>query len=186
MTKSLMNSKLFAFAMAMFLLMPGLISPVFAARADADAGLGGSAEDAAAALAENVPEEMPGPEVERLEGAYLYNFENDQVLFEYDSSEKVYPASTVKIMTAIVAFETFADALDTQITVTSAMLNEVAGNKIGFYEGEIVTVRQMLNCMLVNSANDAAIILAHACAGSTEAFVELMNDMANELGAYDT
>ncbi|MBP3294721.1 MAG: D-alanyl-D-alanine carboxypeptidase [Clostridia bacterium] len=181
-----MNSKLLAFAMAMFLLMPGLISPVFAARADAGAGLGGSAEDAAAALAETIPEEMPGPEVERLEGAYLYNFENDQVLFEYDSSEKVYPASTVKIMTAIVAFETFADALDTQITVTSAMLNEVAGNKIGFYEGEIVTVRQMLNCMLVNSANDAAIILAHACAGSTEAFVELMNDMANELGAYDT
>ena len=186
MTKSSMNSKLLAFAMAMFLLMPGLISPVFAARADAGAGLGGSAEDAAAALVETVPEEMPGPEVERLEGAYLYNFENDQVLFEYDSSEKVYPASTVKIMTAIVAFETFADALDTQITVTSAMLNEVAGNKIGFYEGEIVTVRQMLNCMLVNSANDAAIILAHACAGSTEAFVELMNDMANELGAYDT
>ena len=186
MTKSLMNSKLLAFAMAMFLLIPGLISPVFAARADAGAGLGGSAENATAVLAETVPEEMPGPEVERLEGAYLYNFENDQVLFEYDSSEKVYPASTVKIMTAIVAFETFADALDTQITVTSAMLNEVAGNKIGFYEGEIVTVRQMLNCMLVNSANDAAIILAHACAGSTEAFVELMNDMANELGAYDT
>jgi len=186
MTKSSMNSKLLAFAMAMFLLMPGLISPVFAARADAGAGLGGSAENAEAVLAETVPEEMPGPEVERLEGAYLYNFENDQVLFEYDSSEKVYPASTVKIMTAIVAFETFADALDTQITVTSAMLNEVAGNKIGFYEGEIVTVRQMLNCMLVNSANDAAIILAHACAGSTEAFVELMNDMANELGAYDT
>ncbi len=186
MTKSSMNSKLLAFAMAMFLLFPTLVTPVFAARADAGAGLGGSAEDAAVKAAETVPAEMPGPEVERLEGAYLYNFENDQVLFEYDSSEKVYPASTVKIMTAIVAFETFADALDTDITVTWAMLNEVAGNKIGFFEGEIVTVRQMLNCMLVNSANDAAIILAHACAGSTEAFVELMNDKANELGAYDT
>jgi len=186
MTKSSMNSKLLAFAMALFMLMPVLIVPVSAGRADAGAGLGGSAEDAAVKFAETVPEEMPGPEVERLEGAYLYNFENDQVLFEYDSSEKVYPASTVKIMTAIVAFETFADALDTNITVTSAMLNEVAGNKIGFYEGEIVTVRQMLNCMLVNSANDAAIILAHACAGSTEAFVELMNEKANELKAYDT
>ena len=186
MTESSMNSKLLALVMALLMLVPTLITPVLAARADAGAGLGGSAEDAAAKLAETVPEEIPGPEVERLEGAYLYNFENDQVLFEYDSSEKVYPASTVKIMTAIVAFETFADALDTNITVTSAMLNEVAGNKIGFYEGEIVTVRQMLNCMLVNSANDAAIILAHACAGSTEAFVERMNDMANDLGAYDT
>ncbi len=186
MTKSSMNSKLLAFAMALFLLIPTLITPVLAARADAGVGIGGSAEDAAVKFAETVPEEMPGPEVERLEGAYLYNFENDQVLFEYDSSEKVYPASTVKIMTAIVAFETFADALDTNITVTSAMLDEVAGNKIGFYEGEIVTVRQMLNCMLVNSANDAAIILAHACAGSTEAFVDLMNHKANDLGAYDT
>ncbi len=186
MTKSSMNSKLLAFAMALLMLVPTLITPVFAVRADAGVGIGGSAEDAAVKFAETAPEEMPGPEVERLEGAYLYNFENDQVLFEYDSSEKVYPASTVKIMTAIVAFETFADALDTNITVTSAMLNEVAGNKIGFYEGEIVTVRQMLNCMLVNSANDAAIILAHACAGSTEAFVDLMNDKANDLGAYDT
>lgn len=186
MTESSMNSKLLALVMALLIVVPALITPVLAARADAGAGLGGSAEDAALKFAETVPEDMPGPEVERLEGAYLYNFENDQVLFEYDSSEKVYPASTVKIMTAIVAFETFADALDTNITVTSAMLNEVAGNRIGFYEGEIVTVRQMLNCMLVNSANDAAIILAHACAGSTEAFVDLMNDKANDLGAYDT
>ena len=126
------------------------------------------------------------PEITHARAAYLYNFENDTVLFEYNPNERVYPASTVKIMTAIVAFEVFADNLDRSVTVTQAMLDEVSGNKIGFSAGEVVTVRQMLSCMLINSANDAAIILAHAAAGSTESFVSLMNDKAASLGAYDT
>ena len=166
MTKSLFRRRLFSLALTMFLLLPVLTAlPVSAARTQLGEGVG-VPEFSADSLIGEEPEEMPGPEVERLQGAYLYNFENDQVLFEYDPEERVYPASTVKIMTAIVAFETFAGKLDSQITVTYSMLNEVAGNKIGFYEGEIVTVEQMLNCMLINSANDAAIILAHACAGS--------------------
>lgn len=128
----------------------------------------------------------PVPPIEKCQSAYLYNFENDTTLFEYNGSEIVYPASTVKLMTAIVAFEHFEGALDTQITVTREMLKEVSGNKIGFYEGEIVTVRQMLNCMLVNSANDAAIILAHATAGDTATFVRMMNEKASWIGAYNT
>ncbi|MBE6627045.1 MAG: D-alanyl-D-alanine carboxypeptidase [Ruminococcaceae bacterium] len=128
----------------------------------------------------------PVPQVEKCAAAYLYNIENDRVLFELDSHETVYPASTVKLMTAIVAFDEFEGALDTQITVTRDMLKEVAGNKIGFYEGEIVTVRQMLYCMLVNSANDAAIILAHATAGDTASFVRMMNEKAAWIGAYST
>ena len=126
------------------------------------------------------------PTIERAKAAYLYNFENDTVLFEYRSGEKLYPSSTVKLMTAIVAFEHFSEKLDTPITVTSAMLAEVSGNRIGFSEGEIVTAEEMLYCMLVNSANDAAIILAHAVAGSTSEFVKLMNEKAAWLGAYDT
>ena len=128
----------------------------------------------------------PVPQIEYCKSAYLYNFENDTALFEYNSKEIVYPASTVKLMTAIVAFDHFEGALDTQITVTREMLKEVAGNKIGFYDGEIVTVRQMLNCMLVNSANDAAIILAHATAGDTASFVRMMNEKAAWIGAYNT
>lgn len=126
------------------------------------------------------------PTIEHAQAAFLYNFENDTVLFEYNANETVYPTSTVKIMTAIVAFEHFDGALDTRITVTQEMLDEVAGNNIGFSAGESVTVEQMLNCMLVNSANDAAIILAHAAAGSTSAFVKLMNEKAAWIGAYNT
>ncbi len=126
------------------------------------------------------------PEIQNAQSAYLYNFENDRVLLEYNATDRVYPASTVKIMTAIVAFEHYADNLDETITIKQSMLDEVNGNRIGFQAGENVTARQMLSCMLVNSANDAAIILAHSVAGSTEAFVELMNKKASELGAYDT
>ena len=132
---------------------------------------------------EPIPDE---PSVERCQSAYLFNVENDRVLFKYNPTEQVYPASTVKLMTAIVAFEYFADDLDSKITVTRDMLAEVSGNRIGFYEGEVVSARQMLNCMLVNSANDAAIILAHGVAGSTSAFVRMMNDKAAWIGAYET
>jgi len=98
----------------------------------------------------------------------------------------VYPTSTVKLMTAIVAYEKLSENLDMKITVTKDMLKEVAGNNIGLSEGEIVTAEQMLYVLLVNSANDAAIILAYAAYGSIEAFVAQMNEKASQLGAYDT
>jgi len=126
------------------------------------------------------------PPIQNCRAALLYNFENNRILYEYNASERVFPASTVKIMTAIVAMEAFEGKLDSKITVTQDMLDEVAGNRIGFWLGESVTVEQMLNCMLVNSANDAAIILAHGTAGSTQAFVKLMNEKAAWLGAYNT
>jgi len=139
-----------------------------------------------ASLPISADETAASPTVEHAQAAILYNFENDRVLYEFNASETVYPASTVKIMTAIVAMEYYADALDTKITITQAMLDEVSGNRIGFSLGEVVTVEQMLNCMLVNSANDAAIILAHACAGSTASFVKMMNEKAAWVGAYNT
>ncbi len=131
--------------------------------------------------------EVPDPPaLTHAKAGCLYNFENDVVLYEENVNERVFPAATVKMMTAIVAFETFGDDLDRQITVTRQMLEQVVGNRIGFEEGEIVTARQMLSCMLVNSANDAAIILAYAAAGSIEAFVSMMNDKALEIGTYST
>ncbi len=126
------------------------------------------------------------PEIEYAKSALVYNFENDTYLFEYNAADRVYPTSTVKLMTAIVAYEKLADNLDMQITVTKEMKDQIVGNNIGLLEGEVVTAEQMLSVLLVNSANDAAIILAHAAYGSVEAFVEQMNEKAAWLGAYDT
>jgi len=137
------------------------------------------------------PEEEPvsafrPPEIRQAKSALVYNFENDMVLYEYNASERLYPTSTAKLMTAIVAYEKLGDNPDMPITVTREMLDQVAGNNVGLIEGEVVTVEQMLSVLLVNSANDAAIVLAYAAYGSVEAFVEQMNDKAAWLGAYDT
>ncbi len=154
--------------------------------------LGISADETdTAANAETVEEELPisayrPPEIEQAKSALVYNFENDVMLFEHNITERIYPTSTVKLMTAIVAYEKLCDNLDMPITITKAMKDEIVGNNVGLLEGEVVTAGQMLSVLLVNSANDAAIILAHAASGSVEAFVEEMNEKAAWLGAYDT
>lgn len=126
------------------------------------------------------------PTVDHCTGAYLYNFENDTVLLEKGADERVYPTSTVKIMTGIVAIEALGDDLSKQVVITSEMLNQAAGNNIGLKSGETVTVEQLLYATLVNSANDSAIALAYAAYGSVEAFVAKMNEKATWLGAYNT
>ena len=126
------------------------------------------------------------PVIDHCIGAYLYNFENDEILYSVGADERVYPTSTVKLMTGIVAIEELGDDLSRQVTITGEMLSKVAGNNVGLLAGEVVTVEQLLYAMLVNSANDAAMVLAYAACGSVEAFVERMNEKANTLGAYDT
>ena len=126
------------------------------------------------------------PVIDHCIGAYLYNFENDEVLYSVGADERVYPTSTVKLMTGIVAIEELGDDLSRQVTITAEMLSKVVGNNVGLLAGEVVTVEQLLYAMLVNSANDAAMVLAYAACGSVEAFVERMNEKANTLGAYDT
>ncbi len=125
------------------------------------------------------------PSLEKVGAACLYNVESDTVLFELNPDAEVYPTSTVKIMTGIVALENSPD-LKAQITVTDKMLENVRGNAIGFLAGEVITVEQALYCLLVNNANDAALILAYSVAGSEAAFVEMMNEKARQLGAMKT
>lgn len=126
------------------------------------------------------------PTVDHCAGAYLYNFENDEVLLEKGMDTRIFPTSTVKIMTGIVAIEALGDDLQREVVITKEMLSKVAGNNIGLKEGEVVTVEQLLYGTLVNSANDTAVALAYAAYGSVEAFVEKMNEKAARLGAYDT
>ena len=104
------------------------------------------------------------PEVEKCQSAYLYSFANNRVLYEYNPEKRVYPTSTVKIMTGLLALEHFAGALDTEVTVTKEILSKVKGNKLSpsLTAGEVVTVEQMLYGCLVGGANDAAYVLAYA------------------------
>lgn len=128
------------------------------------------------------------PEIKNAASAYLYNIENSQAIYTYNPEEKVYPTSTVKIMTGIVALEALGDRLDEKVTITSEMLSEVSGNNVKLTVGEQVTVKDLLGAMLVYGANDAAYALAYTVAGSSRDFVQMMNAKAasDEIGAYNT
>ncbi len=141
------------------------------------------------ALPAAADEETSATEPPAIEGAaayYLYNFENDRVLCEGGTDTALYPASTVKLMTGILAIETFGDDLEKKITITSEMLATAAGNKLGLVAGEEVSVKDMLYATLEGGYNDAALVLACAAGGSVDEFVSMMNTKASLLGAFDT
>ena len=126
------------------------------------------------------------------ETAILVDGDNDEVLYERNGYERVYPASITKIMTSLVVLEAIDAgelALDDQITASqqaTTLPPDSSNANPPIKAGEILTVEQLLYCDLLPSANEACNILAEAVAGTNEAFVERMNDKARELGLADT
>lgn len=112
----------------------------------------------------------------------LLDFETGEVLYEKAAHEHAYPASTTKMMTAILVIE--KANLDDVVTVTEDLY--VDGSSMYLLKGESFTVRELLQALLIRSANDAAEVLAAHVAGSVEAFVKMMNERAVELGAKNT
>ena len=104
-------------------------------------------------------------------------------LFGKDVERKVLPASTVKIMTALLVLERLP--LDRYVTVGAAATN-VQPTKLNLVPGERYKVGDLLYAILLKSANDARVVLAEAVAGSAEKFVDLMNQRARQLGARNT
>lgn len=120
-------------------------------------------------------------------GAYgLYNVSENKVLEEYCIQETLYPASTTKLMTALLTLKKCN--LDEPVTISynASHLGVEGATLFGFSEGDKTTVRDLLSALLVFSGNDAAIALAEHVAGSVEGFAELMNEEAKRLGAVDT
>ena len=105
------------------------------------------------------------------------------ILYAKNPDLRCPPASTTKLMTAIVAIER-ADIHD--IVTISRNVSRTPPHKAGFKEGDKVTVEELLNAALISSANDAAVALAEEVAGSESRFVELMNRKAAAIGAHDT
>ncbi len=116
----------------------------------------------------------------------LYEVTSGQILYEKDIYEKAYPASTTKIMTALLALENCD--LDEIVTVTSDAWRGIDRNSsiAGLSTGEYLPMRDMLVCLLVASGNEAANAIAIHIAGSISAFVEMMNARAEELGCQNT
>lgn len=118
----------------------------------------------------------------------LYNLNDDEILYEKNSDEKVSIASITKVMTAIVSLE-HIDSLDEKVTLVNSDfygLYEANASVAGFRSGEEVTYRDLLCGLLLPSGADGAMALARLVGGSVDNFVSLMNDKAHELGMINT
>ena len=120
----------------------------------------------------------------------LINLDTNTVVYEQNSDQKMYPASTTKIMTYIVAVENISELDGTKITVSKKVVDELLGtgsSLAGVLEGEELTAMQLLNCMMIPSGNDAALVLAdYVGGGDSQKFVDMMNEKAKELGCTNT
>ncbi len=118
------------------------------------------------------------------ETAVLIDAETGTILAEKDASKKMYPASLTKIMTAILAIE--MGELSDVIKIDDDTPYEISGSHIALEAGEILTLKDLLYALMLPSANDAALAIAKHYGGSEKEFVDLMNEKAKELGAYNT
>jgi len=132
----------------------------------------------------------PAPEI-MAGAALLMDAANDEVLFEKNADQKMYPASLTKVMTALLVLEE-VDAghlsLDQVITASNTFSAGLTanGSTQDIQAGEQMSLRDLLYCLLVASANEASNILAETVDGSVSAFVERMNQRALALGCVNT
>lgn len=128
----------------------------------------------------------PTPTPENVGAVYLYNVENAFVLHEEKGDDIIYPASTVKIMTGLIACELLGDRLSEKVTITSSMLAGSYGRSMKLTEGEEISVQDLLFGAICGGYNDAATAIAAVCDGSVAAFVERMNKTAERIGMPST
>ena len=121
---------------------------------------------------------------------YLENLDTETVVYSKEPDERRFPASTTKIMTYIITAELVSDFEHTQVTVKDEVLSLLDGtgsSVAGLENGEKLTVYQLLNCLMIPSGNDAALVLAdYIGGGDISKFVDMMNDKARELGCGQT
>ena len=109
-----------------------------------------------------------------------------RILYAKDAQEIVFPASTTKIMTAILTLEN-CELTDIATVSHDAIFSVPASySHASLKEGEELTIEQLLNVLLIPSANDAANVLAEHISGSVDDFAVLMNEKAKEIGCLNT
>lgn len=173
-------------AMALFMAQPVraeiLITPLDAAKVSAGEL---NATPSEAYQTQKEEETVKTPEI-AAEAAILYDATHDQVLFEKNADEKLYPASITKLMTALLVLEN-ADMSDTVTFSKTAVTSLESGAvTLGLTEGDAVSVKDCLYGLLLKSANEVANGLAEHVGGSISGFADMMNKKAAELGCTGT
>ena len=124
-------------------------------------------------------------DMSQAEAAVLFDLNNKEVLYSKNAHEQLNPASLTKMMTALVAVKNAS--LDTVLTATDSVLITESGAQLcGLKSGDTMTLDQALRILLMYSANDVAMLIAENVGGTTEHFIEMMNEEARRIGATNT
>jgi len=141
-----------------------------------------------AATAENKPQKQKTPAGPAYRSAILMEPTTGEVLVEENSHEKRPPASMTKMMLMLIVAEKVDRGemhWDDEITV-SIDASKMGGSQVYLRPGEVFRLRELMEAIVIHSANDASLAVAEAVAGSREGFVDMMNARAKELGMNDT
>lgn len=130
--------------------------------------------------------DVPLSETMTAKAALLINISDQEAIYAYHVYDQIYPASITKIMTALLAFELGNLSQTVTISDSAAHISFSGAKLCGFNSGDKIILEDLLTCMLVYSGNDSSVAVADHLAGSEEAFVQLMNEKAIELGASQT
>ena len=119
--------------------------------------------------------------------AMLVEMNSGTIVYEKNADDKVYPASLTKIMTCMLALELCKDLAE-EVTVTETALAglDPDGSTASLQVGEVLTMEDLLYCIMLPSANDACCVVAEHLGGTIDAFVEKMNEKAQALGCTGT
>lgn len=181
--------RIISFVLCVFLLA-SCVRTVFAAGSDDQIQVGGFSADipvsnGCSTLDAQMPLLGSGKLLDTAGAAILYEMNTQTLMYGWNPDLLMEPASLVKIMTAVVALEQGSPS--DEITVTNAALRSLSGSSTtDLKDGERISLDNLLNCLMVGSSNDAAVVIAHHISGSQEAFVEQMNRKAQQLGMQST
>ena len=121
------------------------------------------------------------------QAAFVYCIEENQTVLSRNAEQTVYPASSVKIMTGLIACEALSERLDESVTIEKKMLGPSSGYRcLNLKVNDVLTVRDLLYGAICGNDYDACYVLACLVSGSVDVFIERMNQRALELGAANT
>ena len=184
----------FLTALLAFLLLLSLLTPCFAETEEVTESTEATEE---VTTPEDLPSSFGKPEPLKesifpttykalAKAAVLVELNTNTIVFAQDMDKKLYPASLTKIMTCMLALE--HGNLDDVLTVSDTALQNlnIYGSTVGLLEGEEITLRELLYCIMISSANEGCNVIAEYISGSIDSFVNAMNSKAAEIGMKNT
>ena len=124
--------------------------------------------------------------VKNLRSAIVFEANSNTLMYAWNADTQLFPASFVKIITALVAIEkgNLADIVTVSADAIASVPHDAVSAEL--VAGEEISLENLLYCLLLGSANDAAVVIAEHISGTEAAFVDLLNSYAIELGCKDT